>query len=161
VLDEEKLSVGRSRDPGAEATRGAELCLRLDLIFVLLPLLAVGRVRELVMEALGCVLVVGEGAPELDVLGVAAVLAANEEVGLADSPGLGVDLLAEQEDVEVLVDTQKALLADVEQAARAAARVTELPDEVLLIEHVLVLGDQQLDHQSSDLAWGEVLARVL
>ena len=62
---------------------------------VALPALAVGRIGEHEIELLVREVVVGQRGAVPQVVGIGA-LAFQDEVGLADGVGLGVDLLAEQ-----------------------------------------------------------------
>jgi hypothetical protein len=129
--------------------------------FVHLPLLAVGRVGQEVVEAAVRVLVVGEGAAELDVLRVQAPGTGEEQVRLADGKGLRVHLLAEHVDLRQGVDLPDAVPGDGEHPAGPGAGVVDGADDVVLGEDLPVLRQQEVNHQADHLAGGEVLAGVL
>ena len=59
------------------------------------------------------------------------------------------------------VDLGDAVLGDRQHAARAAARVVDGADDVVLAQRSQVRRQQQVHHQADDLARGEVLAGVL
>ena len=104
VLQEEELAVADAGQCRRRSGRRRLVRLRLDGVCVALPVLAVGGIGDLVVEALPAWRSFGERAAEEDVLGVAPVGGLHEEVGLADREGLGVHLLAEEVDVGVGVD---------------------------------------------------------
>ena len=100
VLQEEQRAIVDARQARAEAAVVAErVALVLDVLLLLLPLHAEGRIGEHVVErpflAVGVAVeaVLGEGVAEDDVVGV---LALDEHVGPADGPGLVVPVLAEE-----------------------------------------------------------------
>jgi hypothetical protein len=72
VQQEQQLSVADARQARRETARGAALVLRLHGIFVALPVLAVRRIRDQVVESLAGMAVVRERAAVRDVVGVAA-----------------------------------------------------------------------------------------
>ena len=73
VQQEQELAVADARQPRPEAAGRAPVVLGAHRVLVALPVLAVGRVGDHVVEAAAGVPVVGQGAAEDDVLGVAAV----------------------------------------------------------------------------------------
>ena len=135
----------------------------LDVLLLLLPLHAEGRIGEHVVEgallAVGVAVeaVLGEGVAEDDVVGV---LALDEHVRLADGPGLVVPVLAEQLRVGVGVELADVLLGHREHAAGAAGRVVDGLDDVALAQ-VLLRREQEVDHQLDHLARSEVLPGLL
>ena len=173
VQQEQELAVADARQARPEAAGGAAVVLGAHRVHVALPVLAVGRVGDHVVEAAPGVAVVREGAAEDDPLGVAAVLRLHVEVGLADGEGLGVDLLAEQVDVGAGVHGRGAaravaglprgdvLLGEGEHAPRAAARVVDAEHDALRAQPPPVAREQQVDHEVDDVARREVLAGVL
>ncbi len=174
VQQEQELAVADPRQARAEPARGAALVLGAHGVLVALPVLAVGRIGDQVVEGLAGVAVVGERAAEGDVVGVAAGRVLHEQVGLRDRPGLGVHLLAEQMDLGVRVDRgpeqlavlpqadRDVLLGDHQHAARAAAGVVDRATIALLARIArLVAGEHQIHHQVHDVARREVLAGIL
>ena len=66
VEEEEGLSIADPREPRAEAPGRPPFVLRLDRSLFTLPVLAVGRVGDQMVEAIPRVPIVGEGAAEGD-----------------------------------------------------------------------------------------------
>ena len=173
VQQEQQLAVADARKSRGEAARRAALVLGAHGVLVALPVLAVGRIGDQVVEGLAGVAVVGQRAAEGDVVGVAAGRVLHEEIGLRDRPGLGVHLLAEEVDLRVRVDRGAeeiavlpqadgdVLLGDHQHAAGAAAGVVDGADRLLGADLLLVAGEHQVHHQVHHVARREVLARVL
>ena len=173
VEQEQELPVADSGQARRKAACGAPVVLGPHRVLVALPVLAVGRIGDHVVEAGSGVPVVRERAPEEDVVRVAAVLRLHEEVRLAEGEGLGVHLLAEQVGVSVRVDgvaqalavsylaEGRVLLGDREHAARAAARVVDAARSALRPQFFFVAGQHQVDHEMDHVAGREVLAGVL
>ena len=132
---------------------------------VALPALAVGRIAEHKVELAGRKGVVGQRRvlrPADDVVGRVA-LALEQQVGLADGIGLGVDLLAVEVGGDLLAvllgELQQRLLGHGQHAAGAASAVVEQVGARLDL-----VGDgqeDQLGHQPHGVAGGPVLARLL
>ena len=129
------------------------------------PALSVGRVGEHEVELAGREGVAGEGGvlrAADDVVGRLA-LALQQQVGLADGVGLGVDLLSEQVRGDVLAalgrEVAQRLLGHRQHAAGAAGAVVEQVGAGLDL-----VGDGQEDelrHQAHRVARRPVLARLL
>ena len=64
-------------------------------------------------------------------------------------------------DLGLGIDLQDAVLADREHAARARAGVRDRPHDAGLVQGLVVVREDQGDHQADDLTRREVLARVL
>jgi hypothetical protein len=88
---------------------------------------------------------------------VADVLPLDEHVGLADGVGLGVQLLAVHRQPGLGVQLGQVLAGHAQHAAGAGGRVVEGAHHAGLGQRVVVLDEQQVDHQADDLARGEVL----
>ena len=86
------------------------------------------------------------------------VLALQHHVRAADGVGLGVQLLAEDLEPRVGVQVAQVVLGDREHPARAAGRVEERPHDPALAKQLVVLDEEEVDHQPDDLARREVLA---
>ena len=95
MLQEEQRAVVHTRQPGAEATVEAELVvLPLDLLLLLLPVHAEGRIGEQVVEGLARELVVGEAVAEAHVVAAAVVVdLLHEHVGGSGGEGALVVVL--------------------------------------------------------------------
>src|SRR5207245_5267693 len=118
-----------------EPPRSAAVLLGAHGGLVSLPVLPVGRIGDQVVERDPGVAVVGERAPKGDLLGVSSVRRFHEEIGLAERPGLGIDLLTEEVDlgcsidgsaneITILADAQGGVfLRDRQNYTRSAARV--------------------------------------
>ena len=145
--------------------RVAHAVLAAHRLEVLLPALAVGRIGEHEVELLRREGVVRERGPFRaadDVVGALA-LALEQHVGLADGVGLGVDLLAVEQALDLLAalgaDGGERLLGDGEHAARAAGAVVEQ------VGAGLDLGldgqEDEVRHQAHGVARRPVLAGLL
>ena len=119
-----------------------------------LPVDAVGRVGEAVVEGASGEQVVREGVAALDVGGV---LALGDHVALADGVGLVVDLLPIEVQAGVGVAGLEVLISDREHPAGACGGVIDGPDDALLGQRVAVLGEHEVDGEADGVAGGEVL----
>ena len=159
VLKEEERAVADPRQARPEPTAEAELfMLVVNELLNFLPLDPERRVREEVFEPLPPQAVLGEAVAELDVRGV---LALDEHVALADGVGLRVQLLAERLERGTRVQLAKVVLGHREHPARAARGVVQGADDPLFAECVIVLDEQDVDHQPDHLTRGEVVPRLL
>src|SRR5690606_16158648 len=100
------------------------------------------------------VAVLGEAVAGHDAL---RILALDHHVRLADGEGLVVQLLAEDLELGLRVQLEEAILRDREHAAGPARGVEEAADDAGLAEEVLVLREEEVDHQPHHVAGGEVL----
>ncbi len=82
-------------------------------------------------------------------------------VGAADCVGLFVELLAVDLEPRCRIERAQVVLGNGQHAPGATRRVEDGSDDARLGEHVGVLGEQQVDHQSNDFAGSEVLTRRL
>ena len=124
-----------------------------------LPALAVRRIREHEVELHGRKGVRREGRAELDVVGGGA-FAFQQQVGLADGVGFGVDLLAEQMNGDVFAvfpgQLVQGFLGHCEHAASAAGAVV---NPVSGIENSVGHGlEDQVGHKPHYIPGREVLA---
>ncbi len=155
VQQEQQRAIADARQAGAEAAVEALLLgLLADLLLDLLPLHAEGRIGEHVVEVLAGQAVVGERVAEDD---VGDVLPLDQHVGLADGVGLGVQLLPVHHQPRLRVVLGQVLLGHAQHAAGAGRRVVEGAHHAGLGQGVVVLDEQQVDHQPDDFARGEVL----
>ena len=80
VLEKEHLPIRLTRQPGAEAPVEPARGLGGDSLEILAPLVAVGWIDELEVEALVRKLVIGKGATELDVFRILSLWLQNQHV---------------------------------------------------------------------------------
>ena len=157
--DEDVLRVALVRHDEA---RVPDARLAAHALQVALPGLAVGRIGEHEVELAGGEGVGGERGAVLHVVGFHA-LALEDEVGLADGVGFGVDLLAVEVDRNLLAvfggELRQRLFGNCQHPAGAAGAVVDQvgagPDRI---------GDRHEDqarHELYDVARGEVLPRLL
>ena len=99
--------------------------------------------------------VVGQRVAEDD---VADVLPLDEHVRLADGVGLGVQLLPEHGEPRLRVHRGQVLFRDRQHAARAGRRIVDRAHDAGLGQNLVVLDEDQVDHEADDLARREVLA---
>ena len=101
------------------------------------------------------VAVVGERVAEDD---VGDVLPLDQHVGLADGVGFGVQLLPEHRQPRLRVHRGQVLVRDRQHAARAGRRIVDRAHDAGLGQHLVILDEEQIDHEADDLARREVLA---
>ena len=89
---------------------------------------------------------------------VADVLPLDQHVRLADRVGLVVQLLAEHGQPRLRVHRRQMLFRDRQHAARARRRVVDRAHDAGLGQNLVVLDEDQVDHQADDFARGEMLA---
>ena len=97
--------------------------------------------------------VVGKRVAEDD---VGDVLPLDEHVGLADGVGLGVQLLPIHDEPGVGVQAGKVLAGHAQHAARAGRGIVEGSHDAGLGQGVVVLDEEEIDHEPDDVARGEV-----
>jgi hypothetical protein len=102
--------------------------------------------------------VLGEGVAEDDPV---RVLAFDHQVGPGDRPGFRVELLTEHLQACSGVELRQMLLPAGEHPAGAAGRVKHRPDRCGPAQGVVVLAEQDVDHEPDHLARGEVLSGCL
>jgi hypothetical protein len=154
---EEQRPVTHPREPRTEAAVETHLFGFLaDLLFDLLPLHAERRIGEHVVETLARQTIGGERVAEHD---VGDVLPLDEHVRLADSIGLGVQFLAVHDQASVGVQFGQMLASDAQHAAGPGRRVTDRAHDARFGEGLVVLDEEEIDHQPDHLARREMLAR--
>ena len=173
VKKEEELAVRDTGQAGGEATAGSAFVFRGHGFLVALPVLAIGRIGDEVVEVHRGMTIVGEGGAEAYVVGVLARGVFHEEVGLGHRPGFGIDLLAVKVDFGLRVDRRSndrpilapaerdVLLGDHEHAARTTAGVVDCADYSLAFDFLLVAREHEVDHEVDDVSGRKVLAGVL
>lgn len=156
VQQEEQAAVGHARQARAEPPLVAFLrVLVTDEFLDLFPLHAKRRIGEHVVEALAGQAVVGE---RVSVDDVGDVLALDEHVRLADGVGLGIQFLAEDHQASLWVEALEAFLRHREHAAGTGGGVVEGAHDASLSQRLVAPGEQELHHQTDDLARGKVLS---
>jgi len=89
---------------------------------------------------------------------VADVLALDEHVSFADGVGLVVQFLTEHRQPRIRVVLRQVFAGDGQHAARAGGWVIDgAHDGIAGGEYVVVLDEQQIDHQADDFTRGEML----
>ena len=99
-------------------------------------------------------MVLGEGVATRNVAGF---LPLEHHVRAADGVGLVIQLLAEDREPSLGVEVTEMVLGHREHPAGAAGGVVEGPNDARLGQCVLILDEEQVDHQPDHLARGEVL----
>ena len=160
VLQEEQRAVVHARQPGAEAAVEAALVvLPLDLLLLLLPVHAEGRIGEEVVEGLARELVVGEAVAEAHVVAAAVVVhLLHQHVGRSGGEGALVVVLPVDVEPGRRVVLAQVVLRLGQHAAGAAGRVEELAHGAGRGEQLVVVDEQDVHHQPDDLARREVVA---
>ena len=86
------------------------------------------------------------------------VLPLDEHVRLADGVGLGVQFLPEHGEPRLRVHRGQVLVRDGQHAAGAGRRIVDRAHDARLGQNLVVLDEDEVDHQADDLARREVLA---
>jgi hypothetical protein len=101
------------------------------------------------------VAVIGKGVTRLD---VRHILPLDEHVCFADGVGLIIQLLAECREPRLGIMLMHPFPRDRKHSARTGCRVINCPDHAGFREHIIVFGEDQVDHEPDDLAGREVFA---
>ena len=134
-------------------------CSLLDLLLLLLPVHAEGRVGEEVVEGLARELVLGEAVAEADVVAAAVVVhLLHQHVGGRGGEGALVVVLPVDVEPRRAVVLAQVVLRLGQHAAGAAGRVEELAHGAGRGEQLVVVDEQDAHHQPDDLARREVVA---
>ena len=156
VLEEQERAVVDARQAGPEATAEAELVvLVLDLPLDLLPLDAERRIGEEVVVAAPLKASSLKLLPRrmFDAFWPLSIMSR-----AADGVGLGVQLLAVALEPRARVQLAEVLRGDREHPAGAAGRVEHRPHDARRPQRLVVLDEEEVDHEADDLARREVLA---
>ena len=89
---------------------------------------------------------------------LADVLPLDQHVGLADGVALRVQLLAEHDQLGLVVVLPQVFVGDRQHAARAGGGIVDRAHHAGLRQHLVILDEEQVHHQPDDLARREVLA---
>ena len=89
------------------------------------------------------------------------ILPLDEHVRLADRIGLGVQFLPEHGQPRLWVVLGQIFVGHREHAARARRRVIDGAHHAGLCQHVVILDEQQVDHQPDDFTRREMFSRRL
>ena len=155
---EQHLPVAGRRQTGAEPSGKPPLGLSLHRRFLVLPLPAKGRIGQHIVEGLALELVVGQGVAVLDKVGVVAL---DEHVRLADGKGLVVQLLSKGHQLGGGVELVQVLLRHRQHTAGTAGRIIDGLGHVVPGQHIVVIVEQNVDHQLDHFSGGIVLPGVL
>ncbi len=160
MLQEEQRSVINARQAGAETAGEAELfVLALDFTLLLLPIHAEGRVGQEVIEGLARELVLGEAVAVLDVICAAVVIHLfDEHVGGGCGKGTLIVILAVNVEARGGVVLAEVILGLGEHAAGAAGRIEQLANRAGCGQQLVIVDEENADHQPHDLARREVIA---
>lgn len=159
MLHEQQLAVGDARKVRTEATGETKLLVfLLDGRLRLLPINAIGRIRNLIAERLARHLVICERVAEVNIGDVATL---ENGVRLTDGVGLPVYLLRVGDNRSLRVYLGNAVGKDRKRTSGSGARVAHLHDAVGLREVVHLADNQQLGGKAQAVAWTEVLTGCL
>ncbi len=126
-----------------------------DFFFDLLPLHAEGRIGEHVIKVFAGQAVGGERVAEDD---VGDVLTLDQHVGFADGVGLRVQLLAVHDQSGIWIDLCEVFVCDAQHSASASGRIVEAPYYAGSSESVVILDEQEIDHQPDHFARGKMFS---
>ena len=154
VLQKEQRAVVHARQPGAEAaTEAARVVLLLDLLPLLLPVHAEGRIGEEVVEGLVGELILGEAVAVPDVVtGAVVVHLLHQHVRRRGGEGALVVVLPVHVELCRAMMVTQIVLCLRQHAAGAAGGVEQFADGAWCGEQSVVLDKQDAHHQSDDLA---------
>ena len=102
--------------------------------------------------------VVGQRVAEDD---VADVLPLDEHVRLADGVGLRVELLPVHREPRLGIHRCQVLFRNRQHAARPGRRIVDRAHDARLGQDLVILSEDEIDHEANDLARGEVFASRL
>lgn len=103
-------------------------------------------------------LIVVQRVAKLHIVGIAPT---DQHVGLGDTKGEGVQLLAKAGDIRIGIQLFQPLLHAGEHLAGAHGHVVDRLGDAILVEGVLVASHQQVAHQINDVTAGEVCSGLL
>ena len=156
MLEEQEASVVDPRGAGTEPPGEAfGLVFGSDVVGDHLPLHPERGVGEQVVESAAGVLVVVEAVPEPDPRRVQSF---DQHVGPAGGVGLGVEFLAVDVEAALGVEVAQVLLGHRQHPPGPAGRVQHGLDDPRCGQQVVVVNEQEVDHQADHLAGREVLA---
>ena len=124
-----------------------------DLLLDLLPFDAEGRVGQHVVKGPARMAVLRQGIAEGD---VGNILTLDQHVSLTDGVGFRVQLLARHGQLGGGVEFLQVLFGHRQHAARSSGGVIDGAHHARLGKDVVVLHEQQVDHQPDDFARGKV-----
>jgi hypothetical protein len=163
VLQEEQRAIVHTREPGAKAAVEAALVvLLLDLLLLLLPVHAEGRIREEVVEGLTGKLIVREAVTESNILAAAIVIdLLHEHVrrGGCESPLVVVLTIDVQPCLVVML--AKIILRFCQHAAGAASRIEQLAYRSRRSQQLVVIDEEDVYHEPDHFSRCEVVPGCL
>src|SRR6266508_5682046 len=158
VLKKKQRTIIDARRARSEAALETQcVALLLDEALLLLPFHAQGRIGQHVIELLIRKTVFRERVAENDVIGV---LAFDDHVGLADSPGVVIPVLAIEQRIRFAVELADIIFRNGEHSASAAGRIVNRFHHVTMRE-IFFRREKQIHHQLDHLARSEVFASLL
>ncbi len=89
---------------------------------------------------------------------VGDILSLDEHVGLADRVAFVVQLLAGHRQARLGVEVRKVLARDRQHAACPRSRVVDGAHDAGFGQHVVILDEEEVDHEADDFARREVLS---
>ena len=92
---------------------------------------------------------------------VADILPLDKHVRLADCVGFRVEFLPEHREPRLRVHRGQVLFRDRQHTARSGRRIVDRAHDAGLGQNLVILDEDQIDHEADDLARGEVLSRRL
>src|SRR5262245_49770344 len=104
--------------------------------------------------------VVGQDTAEKDVFSITTVSTLNVQVRFAYRKGFGIHLLAEEVDLSLGIDLLDMFFGNGEHATGAATGITDGTDNMILAQRVLVLGEEEVDHEANNFPWCKVFPRI-
>ena len=155
---EQHLTVAGRRQTRAKPSGKTPLGLGFHRRFFILPLPAEGRIGQHIVKGLALELVVGQSVAVLDEVGIVAL---DEHIRLADGEGLVVQLLAKGHQFGGSVELMQILLRHRQHTAGAAGRVIDGLGHIVPGQHIVVIVEQDIDHQLDHFSGGIVLSGVL
>ncbi len=155
VQQKQHGAVTHARQAGAEsAVISLLLVLFANLLLDLFPFHAKGRVGQHVIERLARVPVITQRVAEGD---VGNILPLDDHVGLADGVRLGVEFLPKHGESGFGVVLGQIFAGDAEHAAGTRRGVVKGAHHAGPGQHVVILHEDEVDHEADHLARGEML----
>ncbi len=163
VLEKKQRPIIDARQPGPKPAGMAELfVLSLDFLLLLFPVNAKGRVGEEIVKFMLRKLVICKAVSITNIV-VSSILVylLDQHVGSGGGERALVVVLAVYIKPRPRVVLAQVVLGLGEHPARAASRVQELPHGARCRKQVIVVDEQDIHHQTDDLAGGEMVAGCL
>lgn len=155
---EQHLSIAGRRQARAEPPGKASLGFRLHRRFFVLPLSSKGGIGQHIIKGLAFELVIRQGIAILDEIGVVTL---DEHICFANGKRLIVQFLTKGHQLSGGVQLVKILFRHRQHTTSSTGRVIDGLYHIVARQHIVVIVEQDVDHQLDYFSGGVVLPGVL